>query len=98
MWITLKMIKKDTLFLVSEGEYSDYGIRALLRALTDIDVPTVWDEWLGSEKLLEHHLVKLGLAERVPYLEWTQGYDDHRMKWHDYDRMRYRTVDVIEHD
>lgn len=41
-------MKAGTIFLVTTGEYSDYGIYATLRALCDFDFDATLKQWLAA--------------------------------------------------
>jgi hypothetical protein len=40
------IIPKDALFTITSGEYSDYGVQCICRALADIAVDSARDEYL----------------------------------------------------
>ena len=87
-----QIIPEGALFVITEGEYSDYGLRSLMRATVEIDVPAVWDEWAASGVEneygntecvgIEHWLVNVkGIAVELPLHELRMGYNWKIHKW-----------------
>jgi hypothetical protein len=67
----MNWLKKGTVFVVTSGEYSDYGIVMAMRALRDIGLAELNDQdipregkWLRGDELADH-LVRSGMAERA---------------------------------
>ncbi len=61
-----QIIKKGTLFTVTDGEYSSYRVESVCRALVDIDVADAEKEYLDYPK----ERSKIGLIERVSVTYW----------------------------
>jgi len=77
-------IRAGSLFTVSSGEYSDYFIRGVFRALRDIDPEALLREWLKDHPdQAERYSFKdidflawafrLGAFETVPAFDWHLG-------------------------
>ncbi len=62
-------IKAGTVVLITSGEYSDYGVNGLYRAVTDVVIPGK-DEPYGrrGDKVADIHLLST-LLEELPYEE-----------------------------
>lgn len=80
----LMPIPAGTVFLVTTDCYSSYSVRAVLKALRDLDPPTLREEWLTahpdqreSYKFKEAEfigaLVASGAVEELPVWEWHLG-------------------------
>jgi hypothetical protein len=52
-----KIIKKDTIFIITYGSYSDYGVVAVCKALYDINVKDLEVEYKFKHKELDHYKV-----------------------------------------
>ena len=82
----MKIIKKGELFLVTNGEYSDYGIRALLKATENIYVEVEINEFLRERDKKENYcfdtsgfmnwlIIRRAIAIEIKALEfWTTSY------------------------
>ena len=81
----LKMatIPAGSLFTVSTGEYSDYDVKGVFRAVADIDPNALRDEWIAAHmdqaddycfdySAFMGDAVRRGLLEAVPCFEWHQ--------------------------
>lgn len=77
----MKIIKKDTLFIVTSGVYSNYEVVTLCKARQDIDMDSLRTEYLkmypeeAKEYLFEEFkftkwlLVDVNIAEELTYAE-----------------------------
>lgn len=80
-----EVIKKDQIFLVSEGSYSDYQIKAVVVAKQDIDPVALYEAYkkenpIGTDKYGSRSrffawllLPDTGLVEEIKCLEWNLG-------------------------
>jgi len=78
---TERIIPAESLFLITTGIYSDFGIEGLYRALVDIDLGTLHREYAASKRrwsdtdflawLTVTHSLQF---EIVPYYEWWMGW------------------------
>ena len=77
----LPKIAKDTIILLSSGEYSDYSITGLAKATQDIDPNSLKDEYVSlypdqmgnysfSESKFIEFLKEKKLLEGLPFTEW----------------------------
>lgn len=77
----MKNIIKDEIILISSGEYSDYSISGLLRALKAINTSEVRNDYINlhpeqtvgysfNEEMFIEYLKELGLVEVIPFKEW----------------------------
>ena len=78
-------IKKGTMLVISTGEYSNFTIHTLCKALQDIDTEVVKQEYLlvHPEEGVEYHanfyrfmkwiIVDKQLVEEIVYGEWYVG-------------------------
>ena len=91
----LAPIPAGTLLLLTQGEYSSYGVRAVGRAACDLDPRSLINEWTASNppknelwKFDEHAfiawLVATGKVEELSATEWYLG---------DYGDVDYVTVE-----
>ena len=77
------MIKKNELFIFSSGEYSDYEVFTVCRALKNIDVDKMKDEYLKlysledygfSEYRFMNWIINVKhLVEELDFKEWFLG-------------------------
>ncbi len=68
---TMTIIKAGQIFAVTSGEYSDYRLDGIFRALKDID-PENREQWatgLDGSKLAAK-LMQEGFAEELTYYDW----------------------------
>lgn len=82
-------ICKGDIVLVSSGSYSNYGINAVVRALTDFNFRQVEREFLANHPIERAYdfntyefiawMVKVRLAEDLQYREC--HFDDYRNEW-----------------
>ena len=82
----VKIIKKGELFLVTNGEYSDYGINALLKATENIYMEVEINEFLRERDREENYcfdtsgfmnwlIIRRAIAIEIKALEfWTTSY------------------------
>ena len=70
-------VKRNELFVLTTGEYSDYGVQAILRARKDFDFDAVMKAFVSRDETPEHsrtffetkfvqHLIDSGLAREEP--------------------------------
>jgi len=75
------VIPAGATFTVSTGEYSDYSVHGVFRALKDIDPQKLADDWLEkhpdeardfgfNESKFLGEAFRAGLFEHVPSFEW----------------------------
>lgn len=76
------LILKDQLIILSEGAYSDYGVITIGKAIEDIDIKTLTNEYLeihpeqkeeyhfSEDKFVKWLVIDKGLIEELPYVEW----------------------------
>lgn len=69
-----RIIKKGELFILTEGEYSDYQIITLCRALTDLNTANLLNEFTGEER-------KIGPLKINPYEYWERPRDSNFPNW-----------------
>ena len=75
-------IKKDDIFLITAGVYSDYTVYGLYRALADFETRVMVGRWLDTLDeparnfqflAFVHWLVDQGMLENVEMGEWHLG-------------------------
>lgn len=75
------VIPKGSYLTVTTGEYSDYDVQGVFRALQDIDAEALREEWLGEYpgQQQDYHfrtdiflgwVVRKGIIDLVPSYEW----------------------------
>ena len=90
------VIPAGSLLTVSTGEYSDYGVWGVFRALKDIDAQALRAQWLADhpdqaaryafdDRAFFAWVCVQGIVEAVPSAEWHLG---------DYGRAEEMTVDL----
>ena len=74
-------IEAGELFILTSGEYSDYGVVALLRAIVQIDLGLLMDEYakvitkdVTGYDLVRWLAIDKKVAEELPYAEARLGY------------------------
>lgn len=84
----MRNIKKDEIIILSSGEYSDYNISYLCKALEDINTEELRNEWINlhPEQTIQYSfkpyefidfLKEKKLVEVIPCVEWYMGsYDN----------------------
>src|SRR6266550_5165364 len=65
---TMAIIKARQIFVLTSGEYSDYRLDGIFRALKDID-PEDKERW-PAELSTAAKLVREGFAEELTFTEW----------------------------
>lgn len=78
----MAIIPAGSLLTVSTGEYSDYSVRGVFRAKSDIDADALRQEWLKDNPVNEENywffnedqflgwVCRLGLLDPVDCFEW----------------------------
>ena len=61
-----RIIRKDTLFLMTSGDYSSYSIHGLCRAMQDIDLAVLEQEYLECHPELNRPF----LADEYRFMKW----------------------------
>lgn len=77
-------VNKGTILMLSTGEYSDYGIQTLSKAIKDFDIREVSEEYLSENEgqrgsyscdfyKFTQWLIEKKYIETVEYKEWHLG-------------------------
>lgn len=77
----MEIIPAGSLLTVSTGEYSDYSVHGVFRAVKDIDASQLLDEWIAAHPEEEESycfeygnfladVVRQGLLEPIESWEW----------------------------
>ena len=94
-------IPAGSLLSVTTGEYSDFHVQGIFRAISDIDPNSLLAEWLllHHEQKKRHSFDKggfLGWVARKGLLEPVDSYDWHLSCYGDADEMRCYNADTYE--
>lgn len=95
----MALIPAGVLFTVTTGEYSDYGVSGVFRALAPIDASALREEWLAEhpEQREDYRFREgafLGWVARKGFLEPVDCFE-----WHlcDYSRASEMSVTEMDH-
>lgn len=82
--MTMIPIPAGSLFTITSGEYSDYHVRGVFRAIVDIDADALRRDWVAAhpDQNDDYHfredqflgwIARMGLLECVDAYEWHLG-------------------------